>query len=109
MDEDELRAQALAAIDHHKRLAASIHAAAVRRLSADPQSEDWLVHNADVDRYIDELLAHEFTTAKSALQALAAHEAQHAVGIGRQSGLDAVLIADSLERAILDQQATTDE
>lgn len=60
----------------------------------------------DVDRFIDELLAHEFTTAKSALQALASHEAQHAVGIGRQSGLDAVLIANSLERAILDQQAT---
>ncbi|NYF13536.1 hypothetical protein HDC34_001830 [Pseudoclavibacter sp. JAI123] len=105
MDDEELRAQALAAIDHHKRLAASIHAAAVRRLSSEPQSEDWQRHNADVDRCIDELLAHEFTTAKSALQALAAHEAQHAVGIGRQSGLDAVLIADSLERAILDQQA----
>ncbi|MBB2956679.1 hypothetical protein [Pseudoclavibacter helvolus] len=106
MEEAELRAQALAAIDHHKRLAASIHAAAVRRLSSEPQSEEWQRHNEDVDRFIDELLAHEFTTAKSALQALASHEAQHAVGIGRQSGLDAVLIANSLERAILDQQAT---
>ncbi|WP_282858158.1 hypothetical protein [Pseudoclavibacter helvolus] len=106
MEEAELRAQALAAIDHHKRLAASIHAAAVRRLSSEPQSEEWHRHNEDVDRFIDELLAHEFTTAKSALQALASHEAQHAVGIGRQSGLDAVLIANSLERAILDQQAT---
>lgn len=108
MDEDELRTQALAAIDHHKRLAASIHAAAVRRLSSEPQSEEWQRHNSDVDRCIDELLAHEFATPKSALQALAAHEAQHAVGIGRQSGLDAVLIADSLERAILDQQASSD-
>lgn len=106
MEEAELRAQALAAIDHHKRLAASIHAAAVRRLSSEPQSEEWQRHNEDVDRFVDELLAHEFTTAKSALQALASHEAQHAVGIGRQSGLDAVLIANSLERAILDQQAT---
>ena len=106
MEEAELRAQALAAIDHHKRLAASIHAAAVRRLSSEPQSEEWQRHNEDVNRFIDELLAHEFTTAKSALQALASHEAQHAVGIGRQSGLDAVLIANSLERAILDQQAT---
>ncbi len=106
MEEAELRAQALAAIDHHKRLAASIHAAAVRRLSSEPQSEEWQRHNEDVDRFIDELLAHEFTTAESALQALASHEAQHAVGIGRQSGLDAVLIANSLERAILDQQAT---
>ncbi|PPG33926.1 hypothetical protein C5E10_09010 [Pseudoclavibacter sp. RFBG4] len=105
MDEAELHEQALAAIDHHKRFAASIHAAAVRRLSSEPQSEDWHRHNADVDSAIDELLAHEFTTPKSALQALASHEAQHAVGIGRQSGLDAVLIADSLERAIIEQQA----
>ncbi|PPF47264.1 hypothetical protein C5B85_03090 [Pseudoclavibacter sp. AY1F1] len=106
MEEAELRAQALAAVDHHKRLAASIHAAAVRRLSSEPQSEEWHQHNVDLDHSIDELLGHEFTTPKSALQALASHEAQHAVGIGRQSGLDAVLIADSLERAILDQQST---